>query len=82
LENKIGRLTTQENKEKLLNEKLWTQLNKNGYVRNKGIEGGKAKKKKKMIKKEEGKELVWYNQYRSTHEKDQSNIEKGKTQHL
>ena len=59
LKNKVGRLTTQENKEKLLKEQLWTQLNKNGYVRNKGIERGKAKKKKKVIKKEEGKARKW-----------------------
>ena len=52
LEKEIGRLTTQENKEKLLKEKLWTQLNKNGYVRNKGI-GVKAKKKKKVVKEKE-----------------------------
>ena len=41
-------------------KKLWTQLNKNGYVRNKGIGGGKAKKKKKVIKEEEEKEKNWY----------------------
>ena len=56
MENKTGSLTTQENKEKLLKDKLWTQLNKNGYVKNKAMEGGKAKKEKNVINMEEGKE--------------------------
>ena len=55
LENKIGKLTTQENKEKLLKAKLWAQLNKNGYVKKRGIEGEKATKKRD-IRKEKGKE--------------------------
>ena len=52
----------------------------------KGTERGKAKKKSdkegRRKRRGKGKELVWYNQYRSTHGKDQSNIEKGGTQHL